>query len=48
LAAVVVGGKILLFSDLSIASFAIRSIVAGLVVLPLWFAFFRRRLTKLP
>jgi hypothetical protein len=44
LAAVVVGAKIWLFPDLSVASLAIRSLLMGLLILGLWVAFFRRRM----
>jgi len=45
-AIVVIGGKWLLFPDMSIAEFALRSAVAGALVVVLWVAFFRRRLRK--
>jgi len=43
-AAVVVGAKVLLFDDMPTGDFLIRSALAGIVVVVLWFAFFRRRL----
>jgi hypothetical protein len=42
-AAVVVGGKFLLFDDMPIADFAIRSAICGVLVLVLWAVLFRRR-----
>jgi antibiotic biosynthesis monooxygenase (ABM) superfamily enzyme len=43
-AIVVVGAKWLVFPDMSIADFAIRSLIAGTGIALLWIAFFRRRL----
>ncbi len=44
LAVVVIGGKLLLFPDMSIINFAIRSLIAGAGIAVLWIAVFRRRL----
>jgi hypothetical protein len=45
-AAVIVGGKLLLFEDMSTLGFAIRTAIILAVALVLWLAFFRRRLAR--
>ena len=48
IAAIVVGAKLWLFSELSVASFAIRSFLVGIILVMLWLLFFRRRITTNP
>jgi hypothetical protein len=44
LALIVIGAKLLLFPDMSIANYAIRSLITGAGIAVLWIVFFRRRL----
>jgi hypothetical protein len=44
--AVIVGGRFLLFEDMSTGEFAIRMAVVLVVILVLWLVFFRRRLAR--
>lgn len=44
--AVIVGGRFLLFEDMSTGEFALRTAVLLVVILVLWLVFFRRRLAR--